>query len=132
MGQNSRGQGCFGITGIVGPAGGKGSAGRDAVRSPTLTRRSFVSAMLAVASAGLSLVGCAGPGSGSAADGVSALRDRGHLTCGVKTDVPGYGYQDPATGTFRGMEIDICYEIAARLFSVTAVEVQERGLVDFS
>ena len=132
MRQNSREQGGFGIMGIVGLAGGKGGTGRDAICPPTLTRRSFVGAILAVASAGLSLMGCAGPGSLSAADGVSAVRARGRLKCGVKTDVPGYGYQDPATGTFRGMEIDICYEIAARLFSVTAVEAQERGLVDFT
>ena len=63
MRQNSREQGGFGIMGIVGLAGGKGGTGRDAICPPTLTRRSFVGAILAVASASLSLMGCAGPGS---------------------------------------------------------------------
>ena len=91
MRQNSREQGGFGIMGIVGLAGGKGSTGRDTICPPTLTRRSFVGAILAVASAGLSLMGCAGSGSLSAADGVSAVRARGRLKCGVKADGPGYG-----------------------------------------
>lgn len=49
MRQNSREQGSFGIMGIVGLVGGKGSTGRDVMCPPTLTRRSFVGAILTVA-----------------------------------------------------------------------------------
>lgn len=100
----------------------------------SLTRRSFLgmAGALGLALAGPSLGGCARSGAVSAADGVEAIQGRGVLRCGVKTDVPGYGYQDPATGIFRGMEIDICHELAAEVFSTTAQEARDRKLVEFT
>ena len=49
----------------------------------------------------------------------SALRriqDRGYLIAAVRTDVPGFGYRDPATGTYSGVEIDLVREIARQIF----------------
>lgn len=103
---------------------------------PQLTRRGFVSlagaAMIGVAGASvLGLAGCSSSNAPSAAS-VDAIRSRGHLNCGVKTDVIGYGYQDTATGKFQGMEIDICYAIAAKVFGVSTSEARRRGLASFT
>ena len=83
------------------------------------------------------LAGCgnaASAGSGAAASGskLAAIKARGHLNAGVKKDVPGYGYFDPATGTYEGMEVDLCYQVAAAVFGVSYDEAQERGLVEFT
>ena len=103
---------------------------------PQLTRRGFVSlagaALVGMAGASVvGLTGCSSSGTSSAAS-VKAIRDRGHLNCGVKTDVIGYGYQDTATGKFQGMEIDICYAIAAKVFGVSMSEAKHRGLASFT
>lgn len=109
-----------------------GNAMTDA--RPGLTRRDFlaVCGTATTALAGLSLAGCARSGGATAMDGLSAIQGRGRLKCGVKTDVPGYGYQDTATGTYQGMEIDICYEIAASVFSTTADAARDNDLVEFT
>lgn len=100
---------------------------------PFLSRRSFLSlAAGAAASIGLAgLAGCASSSSG-VASGVEAIRSRGHLNCGVKTDVIGYGYQDTATGEFEGMEIDICHAIAAEIFGVSFDEAKNQNLANFT
>ncbi|HEM5059052.1 TPA: glutamine ABC transporter substrate-binding protein, partial [Streptococcus suis] len=43
----------------------------------------------------------------STSDQVQAIIDRGVLRVGVKQDVPNFGYKNPDTGEFEGMEIDI-------------------------
>ena len=84
------------------------------------------------------LAGCGSTGavngSGPAASGskLSAIKARGQLNAGVKKDVPGYGYYDPAARTYAGMEIDLCYQIAAAVFDVTYDEARERELVSFT
>lgn len=106
------------------------------------SRRSVLrglAATAALAGAGV-LAGCgAGAGSetGSApasAPGskLAAIKARGKLNAGVKKDVPGYGYYDPAARTYAGMEIDLCYQIAAAAFDVTYDEARERELVSFT
>lgn len=106
------------------------------------SRRSVLrglAATAALAGAGV-LAGCgAGAGSetGSApasAPGskLAAIKARGKLNAGVKKDVPGYGYYDPAARTYAGMEIDLCYQIAASVFDVTYDEARERELVSFT
>ncbi len=109
-----------------------GNARTDA--HPALTRRGFLVACgtATAALAGLSLTGCASSGGVTAMDGLSAIQGRGTLKCGVKTDVPGYGYQDTATGRYQGMEIDICHEIAASVFSTTADDARADNLVEFT
>ena len=46
---------------------------------------------------------------------VQAIVDRGVLRVGVKSDVPGFGYQDVLTEEYSGMEIDMAYRIAETL-----------------
>ena len=103
---------------------------------PQLTRRGFISlagaAVLGISGASaMGLSGCSSSGASTAVS-VEAIRSRGHLNCGVKTDVIGYGYQDTATGKFQGMEIDICYAIAAKVFGVSMSEAKRRGLASFT
>ena len=54
------------------------------------------------------------------------------MGAGVKKDVPGYGYYDPAARTYEGMEIDLCYQVAASIFGVSYEEARERELVAFT
>jgi general L-amino acid transport system substrate-binding protein len=54
-------------------------------------------------------------GSGCATGGgdlLAEIIDRGRLTCGVNTTVPGFGFQDEA-GRFSGFDIDFCRAVAA-------------------
>lgn len=103
-----------------------------------LTRRSFLRVAAAGAAAAIgvgALAGCgsaAPSGSAQAGSKVAAIKARGQLNAGVKKDVPGYGYFDPATGTYEGMEIDLCYQVAASLFGVSYDEARERDLVAFT
>ena len=46
---------------------------------------------------------------------VQAVVDRGVLRVGVKNVTKGFGYQDPATGEFSGMEVDLANKIAEHL-----------------
>ena len=46
---------------------------------------------------------------------VQAIVDRGVLKVGVKNVTKGFGYQDPATGEFSGMEIDLAKKIGEYL-----------------
>lgn len=105
-----------------------------------LSRRSLLGmvAVTALAGAG-ALAGCgaSSEGEGSAPAGLpgsklAAIRARGVLNAGVKKDVPGYGYYDPAARSYAGMEIDLCYQVAASVFGVGYEEARERGLVAFT
>ncbi|WP_419580125.1 transporter substrate-binding domain-containing protein, partial [Streptococcus suis] len=52
------------------------------------------------------------------------------LRVGVKQDVPNFGYKNPDTGEFEGMEIDIARKIADELgvdIEFTPVTAQTRG-----
>ncbi|HFI0508298.1 TPA: transporter substrate-binding domain-containing protein, partial [Streptococcus suis] len=63
-------------------------------------------------------------------DQVQAIIDRGVLRVGVKQDVPNFGYKNPDTGEFEGMEIDIARKIADELgvdIEFTPVTAQTRG-----
>lgn len=44
-----------------------------------------------------------------------AIVDRGVLRVGVKNAVVGFGYQDPATGEYSGMEIELAKKLAGQL-----------------
>lgn len=104
-----------------------------------MTRRNFIKAFGAAATvAGLGLAGCSGGDSGSgSASGDSAsklqtIKDRGVLNCGVKADVLGYGYQNTETNEYEGLEIDLCYQIAAAVLETTYEEAKEQGLCEFT
>ena len=105
-----------------------------------LSRRTLLRGVAAVAAlAGVGpLAGCGGAASsGSSAGAVagsklSAIKARGQLNAGVKKDVPGYGYYDPAARSYAGMEIDLCYQVAASIFGVSYEEARKRELVAFT
>ncbi|MBH8573586.1 family 1 glycosylhydrolase [Nostocaceae cyanobacterium CENA369] len=60
------------------------------------------------------------------------IQDRGHLIVAVKDNVPGFGYRDPNTKEFSGLEIDLARTIAKQIFGdpskvkFYAVSTQER------
>ncbi|WP_019127467.1 substrate-binding domain-containing protein [Enorma massiliensis] len=104
-----------------------------------MTRRNFIKAFGAAATvAGLGLAGCSGGDSGSgSASGDSGsklqtIKDRGVLNCGVKADVLGYGYLNTETNEYEGLEIDLCYQIAAAALETTYEEAKEQGLCEFT
>ena len=49
------------------------------------------------------------------ADDVQAIKDRGVLKVGVKNAVIGFGYEDPLTGEYTGMEIELAKALADKL-----------------
>lgn len=60
---------------------------------------------------------------------VQAIVDRGVLRVGVKNAVLGFGYQDPLTSEYSGMEIELAKKIAAYLgvdYEFTAVTAATR------
>lgn len=44
------------------------------------------------------------------------IQDRGYLIVAVKDNVPGFGYRDPKTGEFSGLEIDLARTVAEQIF----------------
>ena len=104
----------------------------------SMSRRQFVQAFgatAAVVGAG-ALAGCnsdpAASGSGETSSKVEAIKARGKLNCGVKADVLGYGYLNTETGEYEGLEIDLCYQIAAAVLGTTYEEAKEQGLCEFT
>ena len=102
-----------------------------------VSRRHFLqlagASMLALT--GTALTGCGNSTSGEGSDKgskLAAIKSRGHLNAGVKKDVPGYGYYDTAKGRFEGMEVDLCYQIAAAVFDVSYKEARAQELVEFT
>ena len=85
--------------------------------------------------AGLGLVGCGGSSSSSDSSSdskVATIKERGKLKAGVKKDVVGYGLLNTSTNTYEGMEIDLCYQVAAKIFDVSYDEAKSQGLVEFT
>jgi putative glutamine transport system substrate-binding protein len=76
----------------------------------------------------------AGGGSQPAGGGpVDAIKARGVLKVGVKSDVPGFGLQNPETGLYEGMEIELSKLLANEIFgdpskvAFTPVTAKTRG-----
>ena len=102
-----------------------------------MSRRQFLSLCGVAAFGGaLALSGCGGSGSGSSTGSADSklqtIKDRGKLKCGVKKDVPGYGYLDTASGKYEGLEIDLCYQVAAKVFGVSYDDAKSKDLVEFT
>lgn len=92
----------------------------------------------------LLLSGCAMPGSSNKnastekkdytikiTDDIQKIIDRGYLIVGCKTDVPGFGYYDENTKTYSGMEIELAYQLAAKIFDTTPEKAHKEKLVSF-
>ena len=101
-----------------------------------LSRRQLLKAFGSVSAlAGLGVL--AGCNSDPAAEGdsgskVETIKARGKLNCGVKADVLGYGYLNTETGEYEGLEIDLCYQIAAAVLDVSYEEAKEQKLCEFT
>lgn len=103
-----------------------------------MSRRQFLKVaglgVLSVASMG-ALAGCGSgsKGSGSSSDSkIATIKERGKLKCGVKKDVLGYGYLDTKTKKYEGLEIDLCYQIAAAVLGVSYEEAVKKELCEFT
>ena len=62
--------------------------------------------------------------------GVQEIVDRGVLRVGVKQDLPNFGYRDPKSNQYTGMEVEIAKKVAAELgvdIEFTPVTAQTRG-----
>ena len=51
----------------------------------------------------------------SASEDVQAIKDRGVLKVGVKNAVMGFGFEDPLTGEYTGLEIELAKALADKL-----------------
>jgi len=61
---------------------------------------------------------------------VADIQKRGELVVGVKQDVPNFGYKDPKTGTYSGIETDLAKMVADELkvkVRYVPVTAQTRG-----
>ena len=65
-------------------------------------------------------------------DRLAAVRERGHVICASRNDVPGYGFLDDA-GNNVGFDIDLCRALAAAVlgdpdaFEIRLITAAERG-----
>lgn len=62
---------------------------------------------------------------------VQKIIDAGVLKVGCKIDVPKFGLQNTGSGDYEGVEIDLAYEIAGKIFGCTAEEAKDKDLVAF-
>jgi len=46
---------------------------------------------------------------------LKAVKERGHLVCGVNAELPGFGYVDKQ-GNYKGFDVDFCHAVAAAIF----------------
>jgi len=80
------------------------------------------------------LVGCGGPDKNTQSNiGIQKIKDRGILKVGVKEDVPKFGFKNPQTGEYEGMEIDMAKAMAKSILGdekkieFTPVTTKTRG-----
>lgn len=73
----------------------------------------------------------AGASTGDVPADVQKIIDAGKMKVGCKVDVPNFGLQNTATGEFEGVEVDLAYEIAGKIFGCTADEAKDKGLIEF-
>lgn len=86
------------------------------------------------------LVGLTGCGSSGSAPAATQSASKGPLKVGVKNNVVGFGYQDPLTNEYSGMEVDLANKIAEALgydgveftavTAATRTELLDAGTID--
>lgn len=64
-------------------------------------------------------------------DDIQKIIDRGYLIVGCKTDVPGFGYYNAESKTWSGMEVDLAYQLAGKIFDTTPEKAKKEKLVTF-
>ena len=74
-----------------------------------MKKKFFLSALL------ISLFSLAAAKPVQADTSVADIQKRGELVVGVKQDVPNFGYKNPKTGTYSGIETDLAKMIADEL-----------------
>ncbi len=62
---------------------------------------------------------------------IDAIKERGYLICGCKTDVPGLGLYDQASDTWSGIEVELAWATAAGLFDTDIQDAKAKKLVHF-
>ena len=85
------------------PAASQAPAASEAPADPAASAASAVEA------------GAAAGDPASYGAGVQAIIDRGVLKVGVKSDVIGFGYMDPLTNEYSGLEIELAKKLAEYL-----------------
>jgi len=89
-----------------------------------MKKKFFLSALL------ISLFGLAATKPAQADTSVADIQKRGELVVGVKQDVPNFGYKNPKTGTYSGIETDLAKMVADELkvkVRYVPVTAQTRG-----
>ena len=85
----------------------------------------------AAADSGSTAAADSGSATGDVTADVQKIIDAGVLKVGVKTDVPCFSLQNTATGEYEGLEDDLAYNIAGKIFGCTPDEAKEKKLVEF-
>ena len=85
----------------------------------------------AAADSGSSAAADSGSATGDVTADVQKIIDAGVLKVGVKTDVPCFSLLNTATGEYEGLEDDLAYNIAGKIFGCTPDEAKEKKLVEF-
>jgi glutamate transport system substrate-binding protein len=82
-----------------------------------MLRTVTIAARLCAGALTLILCACGGPTAGPfpAGSTMDKLHKAGRITVGVKSDQPGLGFLNPATGQYEGFDIEIAKIIAAKL-----------------
>ena len=62
---------------------------------------------------------------------IDQIKSRGFLVAGCKMDVPDLGLYDSETDTWSGLEVELAWKTAARVFDVSPDEAKEKNLVQF-
>lgn len=65
-------------------------------------------------------------------ESIQKIIDRGYLCVGCKTDVPGFGYYNGETDRYEGLEIDLAYYVAAKIFGIDYTEARNQDIVRFT
>lgn len=60
------------------------------------------------------------------------IRKRGYLIAGCKTDVPGLSIYDAKTDTWSGLEVELAWQTAAKLFGISIDEAKQQQRVQFT
>lgn len=65
-------------------------------------------------------------------ESIQKIIDRGYLCVGCKTDVPGFGYYNGEIDRYEGLEIDLAYYVAAKIFGIDYTEARNQDIVRFT